>query len=73
MGMDLLPSRSIVLTRVRQDFLLGDSAGLLTILWTAVWFSQVHESPSTHPTISNEELIYIQSNLDGAAIRVNLL
>ena len=47
--------------------------GLLTILWTVLWFFVVYESPSTHPTITSEELIYIQSNIDRSAIRVNLL
>lgn len=73
MGMDLLSRRSIAATLVRREVLLYDHVGLLTILWTIVWFSVIHESPSTHPTITKEELDYIESNLDRSAIRVNLL
>jgi hypothetical protein len=73
MGMDLLFLRSIAMVLVKREVLLCDDVGLVTILWAVLWFVIVSESPSTHSTITSDELTYIESNRDGTAIRVNLL
>ena len=33
--------------------------GSLTLIWAILWFWLVYDTPSSHPTISNEELEYI--------------
>ncbi|CAF0886174.1 unnamed protein product [Rotaria sordida] len=38
-------------------------SGVLGLAWTLAWFYLTAESPSTHPTISDEEATYIQGNL----------
>ncbi|CAF1172595.1 unnamed protein product [Adineta steineri] len=38
-------------------------SGLSGILWAICWFYLASESPSTHPTISEEEAAYIEENL----------
>ncbi|CAF1558772.1 unnamed protein product [Rotaria sp. Silwood1] len=38
-------------------------SGVIGLAWTIAWFYITTESPSTHPTISDEEATYIQENL----------
>ena len=38
--------------------------GSLALLWTLVWFWLIYDSPSTHPTISQEERDYIIASLE---------
>nr|CAD7264187.1 unnamed protein product [Timema shepardi] len=45
--------------------------GVLTVLWCALWMFFVHESPETHPWISDEEKEYIVSNTKKVAIAKN--
>lgn len=42
--------------------------GVAGILWWIVWVAVIHESPATHPTISEKERKYIQRNVDVAKI-----
>nr|CAD7408911.1 unnamed protein product [Timema cristinae] len=42
--------------------------GVLTALWCVLWMFFVHESPETHPWISDEEKDYIVSNTKKVAI-----
>nr|CAD7264651.1 unnamed protein product [Timema shepardi] len=44
--------------------------GVLTALWCVLWMFLVHESPETHPWISDEEKEYIVSNTKKVAIDV---
>jgi len=37
--------------------------GVVTIIWAGLWFWLVYETPSVHPTISDEEYNYIEANL----------
>lgn len=41
------------------------------IIWNICWFYFVTSSPSEHPTITQEELIYIESNIDPYETEVN--
>nr|CAD7578221.1 unnamed protein product [Timema californicum] len=45
--------------------------GVLTALWCVLWMFLVHESPETHPWISDEEKEYIVSNTKKVAIAKN--
>ncbi|XP_042911036.1 putative inorganic phosphate cotransporter isoform X2 [Parasteatoda tepidariorum] len=40
--------------------------GLMGSVWFILWALLIHETPDDHPTISKEELIYIQEGLDQA-------
>ena len=37
--------------------------GSIGLVWTALWFIYVYESPSEHETIDNDEKLYIESSL----------
>nr|XP_042910673.1 putative inorganic phosphate cotransporter [Parasteatoda tepidariorum] len=36
--------------------------GVIACLWFVFWLVLIHENPSTHPSISKEELLYIEEN-----------
>lgn len=37
--------------------------GSVGLVWTALWFTFVRESPAQHESIDNEEKLYIESSL----------
>ena len=43
--------------------------GAAGILWFVAWQLIVHESPSDHPTISEEEKNYIENSFDRGNVR----
>ena len=45
-------------------------AGAAGILWFAAWQLVVHESPTVHPTISDEEKRYIEKSFDQGNVRI---
>lgn len=44
--------------------------GAAGILWFVAWQLIVHESPSVHPTISEEEKNYIERSFDKGNVRI---
>jgi hypothetical protein len=58
------------MTELKIQILWNDSLATLGLIWTACWFYFVTESPATHPTISNEEVTYIEANLFHPVSRV---
>ncbi|CAM4784294.1 unnamed protein product [Rotaria magnacalcarata] len=44
-------------------------SGLSALSWTIIWFYVTTESPFTHPTISVEEVKYIEDNMDKDILR----
>ena len=48
--------------------------GLCSILWYVAWELVVHESPASHPTVSEEEKKYIEKSIaeSGDASQVKL-
>ena len=49
-------------------YLSSPITGVAGILWWIVWVAVIHESPATHPTISEKERKYIQRNVDVAKV-----
>ncbi|CAF2051147.1 unnamed protein product [Rotaria magnacalcarata] len=47
--------------------------GLSALSWTIAWFYVTAESPSTHPTISVEEVKYIEDNMDKDILRTDTI
>lgn len=48
-------------------------AGGLTLVWFVFWSFFVYNDPSEHPRITEEELNYIQSHLEGESMTVLFL
>ena len=50
--------------------------GLIALLWVVAWFLLVHDNPSDHPRISQQELNYIRiangKKLSGKVYRENV-
>lgn len=51
-------------------FVFRFSAGAAGILWFVAWQLIVHESPSVHPTISEDEKNYIERGFDKGMVRM---
>lgn len=43
--------------------------GVLGLLWYILWMWQTFEKPANHPTISQEELLFIRSSLGEQALK----
>lgn len=43
--------------------------GLIGLLWYGFWIYLIYDSPSTHPTISEEERTYIKESLGNCAVK----
>jgi len=46
------------------------SVGVLSIIWFILWSFLVFSSPSDHPSITREELEYIESAIGGQTLAV---
>lgn len=45
------------------------SSGMFGIVWYMFWLLHAYESPAAHPTITNEERIYIETSIgEGASL-----
>ena len=56
-----------IFKQLSNECLIAGAAG---ILWFAAWQLVVHESPTVHPTISDEEKHYIEKSFDQGNVRI---
>lgn len=54
---------------LKPRFAFLSSAGMFGIVWYMFWLLHAYESPAAHPTITNEEKIYIETSIgEGASL-----
>lgn len=54
---------------LKPRFAFPSSAGMFGIVWYMFWLLHAYESPAAHPTITNEEKIYIETSIgEGASL-----
>ena len=54
---------------LKLSFVFPASAGMFGIVWYMFWLLHAYESPAAHPTITNEEKIYIETSIgEGASL-----
>jgi len=56
---------------LRRIFAFPASPGMFGILWYMFWLLHAYESPAAHPTITNEERIYIETSIGEGASRAS--
>lgn len=69
MTKEIIPQTCSEFQMVKRCLLLICFVGAAGILWFVAWQLIVHESPSEHPTISEDEKNYIERSFEKGNVR----